>query len=56
MHTNQVPEAVIQAFKRLVQLNLESHKPEVADWLHSEDAEPELKALLEMVPCSPTFH
>ena len=56
MLTPQVPEAVIQAFQRLVQLNLESHKPEVADWLHSEEAEPELKSLLENVPCSVTIH
>ena len=56
MVTAQVPEAVIQAFQKLIQLNMESWKPEVADWLHSEDAEPELKELLEMVPCSITIH
>jgi len=49
--TTQVPEAVIQAYQRLVQLNLELHKPEVAQWLHSEDAEPALKEMLENVPC-----
>jgi hypothetical protein len=56
MVTAQVPEAVIQAFRQLLQLNLESHKPEVADWLHSEESEPERKALLENVPCSITIH
>jgi hypothetical protein len=48
--TTQVPEAAILAYQRLVQLNLELHKPEVTDWLHSEDAEPALKKMLENVP------
>ncbi len=56
MLTAYAPEAVIQAYQRLIQLNMESWKPEVADWLHSEDAEPVLKELLAIVPCSVTLH
>jgi hypothetical protein len=52
----ELPEAVIQAYLRLVELNLGSWKPQVAAWLHSEEAEPSLKELLIMVPCSPTVH
>jgi hypothetical protein len=51
-----VPQEVIQAYKRLIQLNMESWKPEVNDWLHSEDAAPELAELLAAVPCSITMH
>ncbi len=54
--TIQTPTAVILAYQRLLQLNLESHKPEVADWLHSEDAEPVLKEMLVNVPCVGRVH
>ena len=54
--TTQVPEAVIQAYQRLVQLNLELHKPEVEQWLHSEEAEPALKEMLVNVPCLGEIH
>jgi hypothetical protein len=50
-YTPEVPEAAIQAYHRLVQLNLELHKPEVEKWLHSEEAEPALKEMLVNVPC-----
>ncbi len=56
MVTGYAPEAVIQAYRRLVQLNMESWKPEVNNWLHSEEAEPVLEELLAMVPCSGTVH
>ena len=56
MLTAFAPEAAIQAFQRLIRLNMESWKPEVADWLHSEDAELVLKELLETVPCSGIVH
>ena len=56
MVTGYTPEAVIQAYRRLIQLNMESWKPEVNDWLHSEEAEPVLEELLAMVPCSGTVH
>ncbi len=54
--TIQAPIAVILAYQRLFQLNLESYKPEVADWLHSEDAEPVLKEMLVNVPCAGSVH
>jgi len=56
MVTGYAPEAVIQAYRRLIQLNMESWKPEVNNWLHSEEAEPVLEKLLAMVPCSGTVH
>ena len=56
MVTGYAPEAVIQAYRRLIQLNMESGKPGVNDWLHSEEAKPVLEELLAMVPCSGTVH
>ena len=55
-YTTQVPEAAILAYQRLIQLNLELHKPEVEEWLHSEDAEPALKEMLANVPCMGQIH
>jgi hypothetical protein len=52
----ELPEASIQAYLRLMELNLGSWKPHVAAWLHSQEAEEPLKHLLVMVPCSPTVH
>ncbi len=49
-------QAAVLAYQRLLQLNWESWKPEVAEWLHSEDAEPVLQELLGAVPCSATVH
>lgn len=54
--TNAGVQAAVLAYQRLLQLNWESWKPEVADWLHSEDAESVLKELLVAVPCSTTVH
>ncbi len=51
-----LPLASIQAYLRLMELNLGSWRPHVAEWLHSEEAEEPLKQLLVMVPCSPTIH
>jgi hypothetical protein len=56
MQTTQAPEAVILAYQKLMQLNLELWKPAVADWLHSEDAGPVLKELLVNVPCVGHVH
>ena len=56
MVISYAPEAMLQAYTQLIQLNMESWKPEVTDWLHSEDAEPVLKELLAIVPCSGTVH
>ncbi len=52
----QTPEAVILAYQRLVQLNLELHKPEVKNWLHSKEAEPALTVMLANVPCIGHIH
>ena len=49
-------EAALLAYQQLMQLNLESWRPEVAEWLHSEAAEPVLKDLLLAVPCARTIH
>lgn len=56
MQANPQAEAMLHAYQKLIQLNLESWKPEVADWLHSEAAAPELRDLLIAVPCSPVLH
>jgi hypothetical protein len=56
MATAYVSEEMLQAYRRLIQLNLESWRPEVNDWLHSEEAEPERIELLAIVPCSITMH
>jgi len=48
--------AVMRAWQQLMQLNLESWKPEVTAWLHSEEAQPELREFLALVPCSTTLH
>jgi len=50
------PAAVVQAYLQLIQLNLSSWRPQVAEWLHSKEAEPSLRMLLLAVPCSPTIH
>ena len=49
-------QAAVVAYQKLLQLNWQVWKPEVAAWLHSEDAEPVLKELLVAVPCSATLH
>jgi hypothetical protein len=51
IHSEDVPQAVIQAYEKLVKLNLELHKPEVEKWLHSDDSQPELKEMLLNLPC-----
>jgi hypothetical protein len=54
--TTDLTVAAIHAYFRLIELNMASWKPQVAEWLHSEDAEDSLKQLLVLVPCSPTLH
>jgi hypothetical protein len=56
MDTLELPDAAINAYLRLMELNMASWKPQVAEWLHSDDAAPSLKQLLALVPCSPTLH
>jgi len=48
--------AVLRAWQQLLKLNLESWRPEVAAWLHSEETQPELREFLALVPCSTTVH
>ena len=56
MDTIELPEASIEAYLQLIEINLGSWRPQVAAWLHSEAAEAPLRQLLTMVPCSPTLH
>ena len=44
------------AYFELIALNMRLWRPEVADWLHSEDAQAPLRQLLSVVPCSPAMH
>lgn len=53
---NYIPAASVEAWRQLMALNLQRHKPEVEDWLHSKEAEPVLQQLLANVPCSETLH
>ena len=50
------PPASVYAWQQLQDLNLQLNKPDVADWLHSEEASPVLATLLANVPCSVTEH
>jgi hypothetical protein len=56
METTELPDVAIHAYLKLIELNLAAWKPQVAEWLHSEDAELPLRELLAHVPCSPTVH
>jgi len=56
MQHEQMEVIAARAYLELVALNMRLWKPEVADWLHSEDAEAQLKQLLAVVPCPPTLH
>ena len=56
LYSMQAQQAVLLAYRQLVQLNLTLHKPEVEAWLHSEEAEPALKDMLENVPCFGEIH
>ena len=51
-----IPAASVEAWRQLYALNLQLYKPEVMDWLHSEEAEPVLQQILVNVPCSDTLH
>lgn len=53
---NHIPAASVEAYRQLMALNFESYKPEVADWLHSKEAEEVLAQILFHVPCSPSMH
>jgi hypothetical protein len=56
MDTIELPEASIEAYLRLIELNVGSWQPHVSAWLRSPEAEATLKELLSLVTCSPTLH
>ena len=56
IYSTQAQQAAILAYQQLARLNLELHKPEVEEWLHSEASAPALKAMLEHVPCFGALH
>lgn len=56
METFKIPDVSVQAYIRLLELNLGAWKPDVENWLHSAEAREELRELLAFVPCSPTVH
>jgi hypothetical protein len=53
---NQILPASVYAWQQLFQLNMQLYKPEVTDWLHSDEAAPVLANILVNVPCSRTLH
>lgn len=53
---NYIPAASVMAYQQLLALNLQMYKPEVTEWLHSEEAEPVLTQILLNVPCPETLH
>lgn len=53
---NYILPASVYAWQQLFQLNMQLYKPEVTDWLHSEEAAPVLANILVNVPCSRTLH
>jgi hypothetical protein len=56
MEQEYLDSNAVHAYLELVALNMRVWRPEVAEWLHSEDAEGPLLELLSAVPCSPTIH
>ena len=56
METTEFPAESIQAYLKLIELNMSGWKPQVAAWLHSDAAQMPLQQLLAVVPCSPTLH
>ena len=53
---NYIPAASVEAWRQLLAINLQLCKPEVTDWLHSEEAEPVLQQILVNIPCSEILH
>jgi hypothetical protein len=56
MENMDFPDEAIQAYLKLIELNMASWKPDVSEWLHSSEAELPLRQLLANVPCSATIH
>ena len=52
----ELPAVALHAWFKLIELNLAAWRPQVAQWLHSSEAEEPLRELLENVPCSATIH
>ncbi len=56
MEPQYLSQAAIHAYLELVELNMRSWQPEVAEWLHSDASAEALSQLLAIVPCSPSVH
>jgi hypothetical protein len=56
MQQEYLDDAAIQAYLKLIELNMGSWRPEISDWLHSDESRPALGRLLAIVPCPPTLH
>ncbi len=56
MEQQYLDPAAIQAYWQLVELNLKAWRPEVSQWLHSEEGADALEKLLALVPCSASIH
>lgn len=56
MEAQYLNDAAIHAYLELIALNMRSWRPEIAEWLHSDDGAEALARLLAVVPCPPTIH
>ena len=56
MQNQDVSVLATQAYLELISLNMRLWRPEVEDWLHSDDAREPLRQLLSAVPCPPVLH
>jgi hypothetical protein len=56
MEAQYLSHEAIHAYLELIELNMRSWRPEVAEWLHSDESAEQLAQLLLAVPCSPTVH
>lgn len=56
MEQQYLDDAAIHAYLELIALNMRAWRPEVAEWLHSDEGADALEKLLAIVPCSPVIH
>jgi len=56
MEREYLNDAAIHAYLELIALNMRAWRPEVSEWLHSEESADALEQLLAAVPCSPSIH
>ena len=56
MESTGLPAVAVHAYFKLIELNMTSWRPQVAEWLHSAAAEEPLRELLTHVPCPATIH